>query len=125
MRPFIPGAVGHFGLAVRDPQAEAAWFRRVLLFEPYMETDDAVAVGNDATTIWFWEGEPSPETVGHISFQLRDRAELERALEHLKREGAKLEDPGDEIGPMSPGSEYIGIWFRDPEGYRWELSTKG
>lgn len=125
MKPFTPGPVGHFGLPVRDPQAEAAWFRRCLLFEPFMETDDAVAVGNDATTIWFWKGVPVPDAIGHVSFQLRDRAELERALAHLKREGAELEDPGDEIGPMAPDDpEYIGIWFHDPEGYRWELSTR-
>jgi catechol 2,3-dioxygenase-like lactoylglutathione lyase family enzyme len=122
---FTVGAVGHFGLAVRDPHASAAWFTRCLLLPPYMEAGDAVSVGNDAVTIWFFRGTPSPDTIDHISFQLRDRAELERALEHLKREGANLEDPGNEIGPQAEGAPDIGLWFHDPDGYRWELSAPG
>jgi catechol 2,3-dioxygenase-like lactoylglutathione lyase family enzyme len=124
MQPFTVGPVGHFSLAVRDPHAAAAWFERMLLMKPFMDAGESCSVGNDATTIWFHRGTPSPRTVGHISFRLRDRAELERALEHLRTEGADLEDPGHEIGPMAPGDdEYIGIWFHDPDGYRWELST--
>ncbi len=126
MNPFTVGPVGHFGLAVRDPRAMAAWFTRCLLLPPFMEADDdSASVGNDAVTIWFFKGEPSPETIEHMSFQLRDRAELERALEHLKREGVELEDPGDEIGPQAPGFPYLGLWFHDPDGYRWELSIPG
>ncbi|HTJ26831.1 MAG TPA: VOC family protein [Candidatus Limnocylindria bacterium] len=123
MKPFTLGPVGHFGLAVRDPRRSAEWFQRCLLLDPYMEAGDAVSVGNDAVTIWFYPGTPSPETIDHLSFQLRDRAELERALAHLKHEHAKLEDPGDEIGPQAPGAPDIGIWFHDLDGYRWELST--
>jgi catechol 2,3-dioxygenase-like lactoylglutathione lyase family enzyme len=123
MKPFTLGNVGHFGLAVRDPHRSAEWFRRCLLLDPYADLGDWVAVGNDAVTIWFFPGTPSPETIEHMSFQLRDRAELERALDHLKREGVDLEDPGDEIGPQAPGAPDIGIWFHDPDGYRWELSA--
>ena len=125
MHGFTVGPVGHFGLTVRDPSASAAWFTRVLGLPPYMEADDAVSVGNDAVTIWFFHGTPSPETLGHMSFQLRDRAELERALEHLRREQVNLEDPGDEIGPQADGAPDIGLWFHDPDGYRWELSAPG
>jgi hypothetical protein len=46
-----------------------------------MEAGDAVSVGNDAVTVWFFPGEPSPETIDHLSFQLRERANLERAKE--------------------------------------------
>jgi catechol 2,3-dioxygenase-like lactoylglutathione lyase family enzyme len=123
MKPFTVGPVGHFGLTVSDPQASAAWFRRCLLLDPYMETGDAISVGNDNVTIWFWAGTPTPETFDHISFRLRDRAELERALEHLRREGANLEDPDHELGPEAPGAPNLGIWFHDPDGYRWELSA--
>ncbi|HZO92633.1 MAG TPA: VOC family protein [Candidatus Baltobacteraceae bacterium] len=125
MEPFTVGPVGHFSLAVRDPRAHAAWFTRCLRLEPFMDPDDeSASVGNDSVTIWFHRGEPSPETVGHISFQLGDRAELERALAHLEREGVALEDPGHEIGPMAPGQDdYLGLWFHDPDGYRWELSA--
>jgi hypothetical protein len=50
---------------------------------------------------------------------------LRGALEHLKRVGVEIEDPGDEIGPEAPGSANMGLWFHDPDGYRWELSVLG
>ncbi len=34
-------------------------------------------------------------------------------------------DPGEEIGPEAPGSKNMGLWFHDPDGYRWELSVQG
>jgi hypothetical protein len=33
-------------------------------------------------------------------------------------------DLGKEIGPTSPGSPHMGLWFHDPDGYRWELSVQ-
>ncbi|MEA2664047.1 MAG: hypothetical protein QOI11_991 [Candidatus Eremiobacteraeota bacterium] len=126
MPDFTVGPVGHFGLAVREPRASAVWFTRVLGLQPYSEPEDDIAsVGNDAVTIWFFRGTPSPRTLEHMSFQLRDRAELERALAHLRREGVDLEDPGDEIGPQAADAPDIGLWFHDPDGYRWELSAPG
>jgi hypothetical protein len=32
--------------------------------------------------------------------------------------------PVDEIGPTSPGSPRMSLWFHDPHGYRWELSVQ-
>jgi hypothetical protein len=52
-------------------------------------------------------------------------AKLQKALAHLKGAGVKVEDPGDEIGPEPPGSANRGLWFHDPDGYRWELSVLG
>jgi hypothetical protein len=60
-----------------------------------------------------------------MSFHLPSLAKLRRALEHLKQVGAEVEDPGDEIGPEAPGSPNMGLWFHDPDGYRWELSVLG
>jgi catechol 2,3-dioxygenase-like lactoylglutathione lyase family enzyme len=50
--------------------------------------------------------------------------ELRSALETLREHGVKLEDPGDEIGPESKDSPHLGLWFHDPDGYRWELSVQ-
>jgi len=50
-------------------------------------------------------------------------ATLRKALVHLKSIGVDIEDGGDEIGPEAPGSKNMGIWFHDPNGYRWELSV--
>lgn len=94
------GTVGHFGLAVRDPQESARWWRRI------------------------FAGIPRPETIGHMSFHLPNKARLREALDALKKHRVEVEDPGEEIGPEAPGSPNVGIWFRDPDGYRWELSVQ-
>ncbi|MFN2507857.1 MAG: VOC family protein [Chthoniobacterales bacterium] len=123
--PFTLGVVGHFGLAVRDPRKSAQWWERALGLRKEFEFDGGIAVGNENVTIALHEGRPSPETVGHMSFHLPNMATLRKALAHLQSIGADIEDPGDEIGPEAPGSENIGLWFRDPDGYRWELSVLG
>ena len=123
--PFTLGTVGHFGLAVSNPKRSAKWFERALGLSVEFEFEDGVAVGNESVTIVLFKGKPSPETIGHISFHLPSIAKLRQALEHLKKERVDIEDPGDEIGPEAPGSPNMGLWFHDPDGYRWELSVLG
>jgi catechol 2,3-dioxygenase-like lactoylglutathione lyase family enzyme len=121
--PFTLGTVGHFGLAVANPKRSAKWFERALGLSVEFEFEDGVAVGNEHVTIALFKGKPSPETIGHMSFHLRSMVKLRQALEHLKKEKVDIEDPGDEIGPEAPGSPNMGLWFHDPDGYRWELSV--
>ena len=123
--PFTLGTVGHFGLAVADPKRSAKWFERALGLSVEFEYEDGIAVGNENVTIALFKGKPSPETIGHMSFHLPNMVKLRKALEHLKGAGAQIEDPGDEIGPEAPGSPNMGLWFHDPDGYRWELSVLG
>ena len=123
--PFTLGVVGHFGLAVRAPKKSAKWFGRALGLKKQFEFEGGVAIGNDNVTIALHKGKPSPQTLGHMSFHLPNMRVLRRALAHLKKRRVELEDPGDEIGPEAPGSKHMGLWFRDPDGYRWELSVQG
>jgi catechol 2,3-dioxygenase-like lactoylglutathione lyase family enzyme len=123
--PFTLGVVGHFGLAVRDPRRSAQWFKRALGLRKEFEFENGIAVGNDHVTIALFKGKPSPQTIDHMSFHLPDLATLRKALKYLKSQKVALEDPGDEIGPEAPGSPNIGLWFHDPDGYRWELSVLG
>ena len=123
--PFKLGVVGHFGLAVRDPKKSAKWFERAVGLKKEFEFDGGVAIGNDNVTIALHKGKPSPRTLGHMSFHLPNMATLKKALSHLKKVGVDLEDSGDEIGPEAPGSPHKGLWFHDPDGYRWELSVQG
>ena len=59
-----------------------------------------------------------------MSFHVKNMNALRVALDLLKQNGVELEDPGDEIGPEDPGSPHMGLWFHDPDGYRWELSVQ-
>jgi catechol 2,3-dioxygenase-like lactoylglutathione lyase family enzyme len=121
---FTVGTVGHFGLAVRDPKKSARWFKRALGLKNLFAFEGGVAIGNDNVTIALHKGKPSPQTLGHMSFHLPNMRALGKALAHLKKHRVDLEDPGDEIGPEAPGSKHMGLWFHDPDGYRWELSVQ-
>lgn len=123
--PFSLGAVGHFGLAVRDPKKSAQWFERALGLKKQFEYDDGIAIGNKNVTIALFKGKPSPRTIDHMSFHLPNMATLRKALAHLKKHKVNLEDPGHEIGSEAAGSKHMGLWFHDPDGYRWELSVQG
>jgi catechol 2,3-dioxygenase-like lactoylglutathione lyase family enzyme len=123
--PFTLGVVGHFGLAVRDPKKSAKWFQRALGLRKEFGFENGVAVGNDNVTIALFKSKPSPQTIEHMSFHLPNMATLRKALAHLKKIGADIEDPGNEIGPEAHGSPHMGVWFHDPDGYRWELSVQG
>ncbi|MGI8432948.1 MAG: VOC family protein [Chthoniobacterales bacterium] len=122
--PFTVGTVGHFGLSVRSPKKSAKWFQKALGFQKQFEFDGGIAVGNKNVTIALHKGKARPKTLGHMSFHLANLAALKKALAHLKKQKVKVEDPGDEIGPEAPRSKHLGIWFRDPDGYRWELSVQ-
>ena len=122
---FTVGVVGHFGLAVRDLKKSARWFERALGFEKQFEWEGGIAIGNDNITIALHKGTPSPKTLGHMSFHLPNMKALRQALAHLKKLKVEIEDPGDEIGPESPESPNMGLWFYDLDGYRWELNVPG
>ncbi len=123
--PFTLGVAGHFGLAVRDPKKSWKWWQRTLGLRKEFEFEGGVAVGNDNVTIALHKGKPSPQTLGHMSFHLPNMTTLRKALGHLKKLKVEIEDPGDEIGPEAEGSRHMGLWFYDPDGYRWELSVQG
>jgi catechol 2,3-dioxygenase-like lactoylglutathione lyase family enzyme len=118
------GHVGHFGLAVRNPDASAAWWQANFDLEEIFRFEDGIGLSNDNVTMVLSKGRPQPETIGHMSFHVADMKTLRRALTALRGNGVDLEDPGDEIGPEAPGSPHLGLWFHDPDGYRWELSVQ-
>lgn len=118
------GTVGHFSLAVHDPERSAKFWTENFDLEEIFRFHDGIAVSNDAITIALFKGKPDPEVLEHMSFHLRNVEELHAALEVLKKNRVELEDPGDEIGPEAPGSHHLGLWFQDPDGYRWELSVQ-
>ncbi|MGZ3498020.1 MAG: VOC family protein [Vulcanimicrobiaceae bacterium] len=118
------GAVGHFGLAVKDPEASAKWWSTNFDLNDIFRFEDGVAVSNDAVTIALFAGKPDPDALGHMSFHVKNMDALRAALKILLANDVPLEDPGGEIGPEAPGSPHMGLWFHDPDGYRWELSVQ-
>lgn len=119
------GTVGHFSLAVEDPDASAAWWKKLFDVKEIFRFDDVVGLTSSDVTIAFHRGKPHPKVIGHMSFHLPDMAALRDALDILKKHDVSVEDPGDEIGPEAPGSKNVGLWFHDPDGYRWELNVQG
>jgi catechol 2,3-dioxygenase-like lactoylglutathione lyase family enzyme len=115
------GPVHHFSLAVTDPHASAAWWRSLFDLEEYRSTPQRVVLGNGAVLLALVQGAPDPKVLTHMAFRTRDLASLEAARDALRDSGVALEDPGNEIGPVAEGSKSVGIWFHDPDGYRWEL----
>jgi catechol 2,3-dioxygenase-like lactoylglutathione lyase family enzyme len=118
------GPVGHFSLAVTDPERSAKFWSTNFDLKELFRFEDGIAVSNDAITVALFKGKPDPDAVEHMSFHIRNMDELRSALELLRDNGVSLEDPGDEIGPEGPGSPHMGLWFHDPDGYRWELSVQ-
>jgi catechol 2,3-dioxygenase-like lactoylglutathione lyase family enzyme len=121
--PLTLGTIGHICIAVSNPKRSAQFWTKKLNLRKEFEFPGGVLVGNDAVAIALLRGKPSPKTIDHISFHVRGKAALRAALAELKRKKVDLEDPGDEIGPEAPGSPNLGLWFHDPDGYRWELSA--
>jgi catechol 2,3-dioxygenase-like lactoylglutathione lyase family enzyme len=115
------GTVAHFSIAVRDPERAAALWTSLFDLEEYRRTPARVVVGNDAIVLVLSRGQPTPDKNAHLAFRVDDLAAIECARDRMRALDVDLEDPGDEIGPVAPGSTSVGLWFHDPDGYRWEL----
>jgi catechol 2,3-dioxygenase-like lactoylglutathione lyase family enzyme len=99
----------------------ATWWTSNFDLNEWDRNDARIIVGNDSVTMVLRGGEPDPVAFGHLAFHAADLAALAAARDALRANGVALEDPGDEIGPVAPGSSSMGLWFHDLDGYRWEL----
>ena len=115
------GALAHFSLAVTDPAVSADWWTSHFDLEEYDRVEHRVVLGNDSVLFALFRGRPDATVLNHMAFRAGDIAALQSARDALRDGGVELEDPGDEIGPVSPGASSMGLWFRDVDGYRWEL----
>jgi len=119
------GTVSHFNIAVDDPDASAAWWLSNFDLEEWGRSDRGILLGNDAIMIGLVKGSPVSGVLHHLGFRTSDIGALEVARDALRANGVDLEDPGNEIGPVAPGSTSVGLWFHDRDGYRWELYVEG
>ena len=104
-----------------DPAASADWWTSHFDLEEYHRAEHRIVLGNDSVLFALFKGHPDANVLEHLAFRVRDISALRSALDALRDAGVQLEDPGDEIGPVSPGASSMGLWFRDTDGYRWEL----
>jgi catechol 2,3-dioxygenase-like lactoylglutathione lyase family enzyme len=118
------GVVGHFSIAVADVARSEAFWKKNFNLDEIFRFPGGVGLSNDSITMVLFKGKPDPDVIDHMSFHLENMRALRSALQELKKNGVDLEDPGDEIGPEAPGSPHMGLWFHDPDGYRWELSVQ-
>lgn len=118
------GVVGHFGIAVSDVERSKAFWTKNFDLREIFSFEDGIGLSNESITMVLFKGKPDPQTIDHLSFHIADMRALRSALDELKKNGVEVEDPGDEIGPEAPGSDHMGLWFHDPDGYRWELSVQ-
>jgi catechol 2,3-dioxygenase-like lactoylglutathione lyase family enzyme len=119
------GAVAHFSIAVRDPERAAEWWTSLFELEEFRRTPSLIVLGNDAIVLALCQGSRVPDDKTHLAFHVPDAATLEFARDRMRALNVNLEDPGDEIGPVAPGSAGLGLWFYDPDDYRWELFVQG
>jgi catechol 2,3-dioxygenase-like lactoylglutathione lyase family enzyme len=119
------GPVSHFSIGVNDPVASAAWWVSNFDLDEWSRSDKGILLGNDAIMLGLFKGSPTSGVLGHLGFRTSDVDALEVARDVLRANGVDLEDPGDEIGPVGPGSTSVGLWFHDHDGYRWELYVEG
>lgn len=119
-----PPASNEGSIAVSDVARSEEFWKKNFDLHQIFRFPDGVGLSNDNITIVLFKGKPGPDVIEHMSFHLHSMSELRAALAELKKNGVELEDPGDEIGPEASGSPHVGLWFHDPDGYRWELSVQ-
>lgn len=118
------GSIAHFSLAVRDPAASAKWWMANFDVNEVRASADRVLLRNDAFALALFRGERSRNAQEHMAFNVADMDALALAGLALRANGVEVEDGDDAIGPVAPGSTSFGLWFRDLDGYRWELFVR-
>ncbi len=118
------GSVAHFSLPVREPVASAKWWMTNFDLAEVRASADRVLLRNDNFMLVLFRGEPRRDAGEHMAFNVADVDALTEAGIALLAKGVELEDGENAIGPVVPGSSSLGLWFRDPDGYRWELYVR-
>jgi len=119
----------HVALTVRDLSVSAPWYEALFGAEPVLDEDTEPDFHH---TVYLLEGgmlfglhqhgSPAPQgtfseyRVGldHVSFGVKDRAELEKWA-------ARLDEMGIEHGQIKDAPYGSGLSFRDPDGIALEL----
>jgi catechol 2,3-dioxygenase-like lactoylglutathione lyase family enzyme len=64
-----------------------------------------------------------PGALHHLAFKIESKAEVDRLAAQLERIGAKIVD-GPRLFPQH-GSDYYAVFFKDPDGIKYEIVCSG
>jgi catechol 2,3-dioxygenase-like lactoylglutathione lyase family enzyme len=64
-----------------------------------------------------------PGALHHLAFKVESKAEVDRLAAQLERIGAKIVD-GPRLFPQH-GSDYYAVFFKDPDGIKYEIVCSG
>jgi catechol 2,3-dioxygenase-like lactoylglutathione lyase family enzyme len=64
-----------------------------------------------------------PGALHHLAFKVESKAEVDRLAAELERIGAKIVD-GPRLFPQH-GSDYYAVFFKDPDGIKYEIVCSG
>ncbi|MFA5580646.1 MAG: VOC family protein [Paracoccaceae bacterium] len=111
-----PMRIGRVRLRVRDLDAVAGFYQRVMGLEPVASADGRITLGHDGQGLLELVGDPAaaardPRDAGlfHTAFLLPSRADLGRWLAHVIKSDIHLEGASDHIVSEA-------IYLSDPEG---------
>ena len=129
--PIAAGPVHHLRLTVADVARSRAFYEEVLGFRHAMDLPSGVFLSNGALGLGIG---PSPDPgrapandrfdearvgLDHLSFQVADRAELERAARLLDERGV----PRGEVTDLGDAFGLYVLAFRDPDNIQLELTA--
>ena len=129
--PIATGPVHHLRLTVTDVGRSRAFYEEVLDLRFVMDLQSGVFLSNGTVGVGLWPGPASDRApvndrfdearvgLDHLSFQVANRGELERAAQLLDERGVprgEITDLGDAFGL------YI-LAFRDPDNIQIELTA--
>lgn len=131
--------IGHIGLHVRNLEEEIAFIERLggeLTSTDVQGRNRVAFVSLDGirhhSLALFEDGEPVPSGdskkekrgIHHIALHADSRAEVDRWIAKLEKEGIALDGPyiqGPEGGGLDNGSGSYSVFFTDPNGICWEI----
>ena len=129
--PIAAGPVHHLRLTVADVARSRAFYTEVLGFEFVMDLPSGVFLSNGVVGLGIGPS-PAPARapagdrfdearvgLDHLSFQVADRAELERAARLLDERGV----PRGEVTDLGDAFGLYVLAFRDPDNIQLELTA--
>ena len=105
----------HMNLSVADPEASAAFYRRVLL--PHAASEwlgDSLHLRGASVDLAFQAGPPDEAAPWHFGFLAPSSGAVDDVRTAVMHEGISLTDDTADAGLRS-------IKFRDPDGYECEV----